>query len=636
MGSSPELHWLPAPPADWRARLKALAAAPADAQAWREIVALANYRLNFQLTNALAAVAMSLFKEAPTDFLQTKPERLAALSSSTTAHLLPALRVAALRRGIWVDTYENDYGQYRQELLEKSSPLYDFSPTSVLFCLDAAHVAATARNCVTKEQAAERLEQFAASLAQLWRLARERFNCHVLQQSFVARLPQVLGANEHRHPASPAAFVATANARLRDLADSAGADLVALDMWIARDGLAAWHSPSFWFQAKQEIALAAAPVYGDLVARLLAAKQGRVAKCCVLDLDNTLWGGVVGDDGARGVVIGQGSAAGEAFLAMQSYALDLRRRGIILAVCSKNDEDAARGAFRDNPDMLLKEGDFGCFMANWNDKAANLRAIAQQLNIGLDALAFVDDNPFERELVRRELPMVFVPELPAEPEHFPARLADSGCFEGLALTSEDFARADYYQARLRFEEAASSTTDLAGYLAGLEMTLVWASVDAGSLARTVQLVNKTNQFNLTTRRYSEAQLRAMMAEPATHCLQLRLTDRFGDNGVIAIVIGRLVEDRIFALDTWLMSCRVLGRGVEEATLNVIADVARRAGAQKLLGVYRPTAKNAMVSKLYERLGFTQLSEGPNETASLLELESFAPRVTAVRISEALA
>jgi FkbH-like protein len=636
MGSSPELQWLPVPPPDWRMRLKSLAAAPADERAWREAVALANYRLNFQLTNALAAVLTRLFREAPTAILQSKPERLAVLSSSTATHLLPALRVAALRRGIWVDTYENDYGQYRQELFERSSGLHGFSPTSLLFCLDAGHVAATAQGVGAREQADERLAQFGEDLRELWRMAQERFNCNVLQQSFVPRLPHLLGANEHRHPASPAGFLMAANAGLKELADSAGVDLVALDPWIARDGLDAWHSPSFWLQAKQEIAVAAAPAYGDLVARVLAARQGRVAKCCVLDLDNTLWGGVVGDDGAHGVVIGQGSAAGEAFLAMQSYVLGLRQRGIILAVCSKNDEDVARGAFAGNPDMLLKESDFSCFLANWDDKAANLRKIAQQLNIGLDALAFVDDNPFERELVRRELPMVLVPELPPEPERFPACLADSGYFEGLALTAEDFARADYYQSKARFEQASSSTTDLEGYLAGLDMTLVWGRVDEGSLARTVQLVNKTNQFNLTTRRYSEQEMRAMMADPSTICLQLRLVDRFADNGLIAVVIGRLAEDEVMELDTWLMSCRVLGRGVEEATLNVVADAASRAGARKLLGVYRPTAKNAMVRGLYERLGFVALSERPDQIASLLELQSFTPRITAIRISEASA
>jgi FkbH-like protein len=318
---------------------------------------------------------------------------------------------------------------------------------------------------------------------------------------------------------------------------------------------------------------------------------------------------------------------------MQTYALALRRRGIILAVCSKNDDAVARRAFATNPDMVLKESHFGCFMANWDDKATNIRAIARDLNIGLDTLVFVDDNPFERELVRRELPMISVPELPVDPAAVPTCLADAGYFEGVALTEEDLARADYYGPGRRPINVDASATDLAGYLEGLEMNLVWGAVDAVSFARTVQLVNKTNQFNLTTKRYSEAEFRALMAEPSNICLQLRLIDRFGDNGIIAVVIGRMTEGLVLELDTWLMSCRVLGRQVEEATLNVIAEVARRMGARKLRGVYRPTQKNGMVSRHYDRLGFSVVTEDESKTASLLDLETFAPRATFIRTSE---
>jgi FkbH-like protein len=349
----------------------------------------------------------------------------------------------------------------------------------------------------------------------------------------------------------------------------------------------------------------------------------------VLDLDNTLWGGVVGDDGPDGIVIGQGTALGEAFLAMQTYALDLRRRGIILAVCSKNDEHVARNAFAANAEMVLKESSFGCFVANWDDKAANIRAIAERLNIGLDSLVFVDDNPFERELVRRELPMVAVPELPVDPADVPACLADAGYFEGVALTDEDFARADYYGAGRPPADAAASATGMASYLAGLEMNLVWGVVDQASLARTVQLINKTNQFNLTAKRYTDAEFRLLMADPSAVCIQARLVDRFGDNGIIAIVIGRMDDGEVLELDTWLMSCRVLGRRVEEATLNIVADAARGMGARQLRGLYRPTAKNGMVAKHYEKLGFRTVIESADGTTSLLDLEMFTPRETCI-------
>lgn len=634
MNGGPEMRWLPAPPEDWRARARALSRMRGDAEAWTQAVALASHRASFQLTNMLATIVGDIF-DAPPESLPAPPERLAVLSSATTTHLLPALKIAAMRRGLWLDTYENVYGLYRQELLDRNSALHAFAPTSVLFALDADHVAAGASECRSREEAAARVESFVAGLVDLWRLARDRFGCKLLQQAILPRAPLLLGSNEHRHPASAAAFIAAVNHRLREACDTHGVDLLGIDARVALDGLAAWHSPAFWLKAKQEIALPAAPMYGELVARLLAARLGRSAKACVLDLDNTLWGGVIGDDGPDGVVIGQGSAQGEAFLAMQKYALDLRRRGIILAVCSKNDEAVARSAFEKNPEMALKLSDFGCFIANWDDKASNLREIARRLNIGVDALVFVDDNPFERELVRRELPMVAVPELPPEPELYVSCLADSGYFEGVALTSEDFARASFYDPARRPPDAGVSATDLAAYLASLDMRLVFGPVDESNLERTVQLINKTNQFNLTTRRYSEPELRAIMAEPSCRCLQFRLLDRFGDNGLISVVILRAsAEPGALEIDVWLMSCRVLGRQVEEAVLNVIVDHAREAGALRLVGVYRRTSKNAMVARHYEKLGFAPLSESADETRSALDLESAAPRETFIRICEA--
>ncbi|MBY6241822.1 HAD family hydrolase [Methylosinus sp. Sm6] len=636
MSGGAELYWLASPADDWRARVRDLARMRGDAAALSLASALADHRLNFQLTNMLASAVGDVFPAAPVEALATTPERLALLSSSTTTHLLPAIKMAALRRGLWLDLYENSYGLYRQELVDRASPLHGFAPTSVLFALDADHVAASVGACRSREQAAEHLARFLHDLAELWRLARERFGCTLMQQAIVPRAPALIGSNEHRHPGSAAAFIAAANHRLREACDAHGVDLVGVDARIVIDGLAAWHSRAYWLKAKQEITLTAAPMYGELVARLIAARRGRVAKCCVLDLDNTLWGGVVGDDGASGVVVGQGSARGEAFVAVQKYAQELRRRGVILAVCSKNDEAVARSPFETNPEMVLKLADFGCFTANWNDKATNLREIARVLNIGLDALVFVDDNPFERALVRRELPMVAVPELPAEPENYVACLADSGYFESVALTDEDFARASHYDPARRPPADGASATDLAAYLESLDMRLVWGEVDEASLPRVVQLINKTNQFNLTTRRYGEPELRAIMAEPSSLVLQFRLLDRFGDNGLVSVIIlragseGAMQSDRI-QIDTWLMSCRVLGRRVEEAALNVVVEQAKRAGAREIIGVFLRTARNAMVERHYERLGFALLGESEAESTSALALGAFSPRATAIRI-----
>jgi FkbH-like protein len=354
----------------------------------------------------------------------------------------------------------------------------------------------------------------------------------------------------------------------------------------------------------------------------------------VLDLDNTLWGGVIGDDGVDGLVLGQGSALGEAFVAFQEYARELSRRGIILAVCSKNDAANAIEPFDKHPEMVLKRSDIASFVANWSDKVHNVRTIANELNIGLDSLVFVDDNPYERNLVREQLPVVAVPELPDDPARFPRALADAGYFEGLTVTEEDRARSAQYQYNRQRDELKASATDLQSFLRGMQMDLIYKSLDQLSLQRTVQLINKTNQFNLTTRRYSEDDILAVMCDQRAFGLQLRLVDRFGDNGIICVVIGRMQDEDALLLDTWLMSCRVLGRQVEPATLKLVAEHARKLGAKRLVGEYLPTKKNGMVRDHYARLGFTVVStDATGGNRNVLELDSFVPIETFINMRE---
>jgi FkbH-like protein len=315
----------------------------------------------------------------------------------------------------------------------------------------------------------------------------------------------------------------------------------------------------------------------------------------------------------------------------QTFARDLGRRGVILAVCSKNDVEQARLPFERHPDMVLKLTDIACFKSNWNDKAANLRAIAAELNIGIDSLVFVDDNPFERNIVRRELPMVRVPEVPEDPAFYARCIADAGYFEALRLTAEDFERGRQYRANAAREDLRASHTDMQGYLGTLEMELRWRPFDAVGLQRIVQLINKTNQFNLTTRRYTESEVAAIMRTPGALTLQLRLVDKFGDNGVIGVVIGKPDGDSM-VLDVWLMSCRVLGRQVEEATMNLVAAEAQRLGAVRLIGEYLPTQKNAMVRDHYGRLGFVcavpDIAGGSRWT---LKLADYQPISTLIRV-----
>ena len=602
---APELYWLPAAGSDWSAAVQALTQ-PNEA-AWSRLVELAGSRLDGLKTARLDRRLQQLFPTPPS-WLSTKPVRLALLGSSTLEHLMPALRVGALRRGIWLDVRGGNYGQYASAL-DEGSDLRGWGPDTALFAFDAPHLAAGFGPQLTPEAVNDRLLRAEAAIEQAWASAKAA-GCSVMQQAILPTALPLLGQNEHRLLGSPAAVVAHLNIRLRTMADQAGVDLVAIDAEAARDGIGAWHDPVLWHRAKQDVHLLAAPVYGDLVARLVAARQGRSSKALVLDLDNTLWGGVIGDDGMDSIVLGQGSALGEAYAAFQGYAASLARRGVILAVCSKNDEANALEPFDKHPEMVLRRGDIACFAANWNDKATNLREIAGCLNIGLDSLVFADDNPAERAIVRRELPMVAVPELPEDPALYASCLAAGGWFEAARLTDEDRERSGQYQANLRRDAMRTSVTDIGGYLQSLDMELRWSRFDRVGLSRIVQLINKTNQFNLTTRRTTDAEVAALIADPHALTLQMRLLDQFGDNGIIALVHGHLAGPDL-VIDSWLMSCRVLGRGVEEATLGLIATEAACLGAARLLGEYRPTPKNGMVRDHYAKLGFTPLDAGPD-------------------------
>lgn len=630
MSSEPQLYWLPANDA-WRRQLKAISTNTDRSCAWQDAMALANSPLDFAQTNAVDHVIGMLFGATPPTDLAHRSVRLAILGSSTFALLHGAIRVAGLRRGIWIETYENSYGQYRQELLDPQSGLYAFRPDAILFAFDPYHLTGALHPGVADPERV--VADIQAQIEQCWALARDAFHCQIIQQTILPALPPVLGSNEARLPWAPAGAIERLNHWMREVAVRRDIDLLALDVYAASTGIRDWHDNALWHRSKQEVSPRKAPLYGDLVGRILAAHLGRSFKCLVLDLDNTLWGGVIGDDGLDGIVLGQGSALGEAYTAVQKYVLALAGRGVILAVCSKNDEANALSPFEKHPEMVLRRHHIASFVANWNDKASNIRQIAAELNIGLDAIVFLDDNPFERDLVRHELPMVAVPEVGDDPTYYPLTLHDAGYFEGLKVTNEDAERTTQYQANREREMYRATAPDLDSYLRSLEMTLLWRRFDQVGLQRVTQLVNKTNQFNLRTQRYSEEQVAAIIDDPNAVGLQLRLVDRFGDNGIIAIVICRKSEQGMF-IDTWLMSCRVLGRQVETATLNLIAAQAIKAGAKRLVGEYRPTAKNGMVKDHYKRLGFA-LCEATSDGISraVLDLADFSPAEVIMTVKE---
>ena len=324
----------------------------------------------------------------------------------------------------------------------------------------------------------------------------------------------------------------------------------------------------------------------------------------MLDLDNTLWGGVIGDDGPDQIKIGNDTAVGEAHAELQTYLRQLRDRGVLLSVSSKNDFQNAREGFN-HPHTVLKYEDFAAFQANWEPKSENIKAIATQINIGIDSLVFLDDNPSERELVKQQVPEVTVPDVGDDIAKYAAMLDRSGLFEPVSISKEDLNRAGYYEANATRTEMKSQFLDYGKYLDSLDMSAEIVPFERKNLDRITQLTNKTNQFNLTTRRYTNAEIEAIAQNPDMIGLSGQLKDKFGDNGLISVVIGERHDLRV-EIDLWLMSCRVLKRNMELAMFDELVAAARHWGAKEIFGRYIPTKKNSMVADLYRQLGFEQI------------------------------
>ena len=623
-----DLEWLQAVPADFRNQLKALRAdlAAGERQGAEErLAALGLSRLDVNKLGQLAEAVKTYLDGAPASGPLARV-KLGFIGAGTLALIEPAIVGSALRHRLLAQVVGGDYGSAMRDALDPTSPIRSsgvdvalIAPDHRMLGLDHARLSAAGAGAAVDA---------AMSLMRTMVEGLESSVSAVIVATVVPPVEPLFGSFDAVQAGAVHAMTLAFNAALAEWAAAKGVilmDVARVASWV---GLANWQDPEQWHASKLPFHPELIPLYADLVARTLAAIRGTTRKCLVLDLDNTLWGGVIGDDGLDGIAIGQGSAKGEAFLAIQHAALALRDRGIVLAVCSKNTDEVARGPFRSHPDMVIKEDHIAVFTANWGDKATNLRAIAQALNIGLDALVFLDDNPAERAQVRLELPMVAVPEVGGDPALYPRLLLCAGYFEAVGFAQEDRDRADAYKANAE-RAAVADTSDMAGYLASLGMVADMRPFDGVNRARIAQLINKSNQFNLTTRRYTEKDVAAMEADPARLTLQVRLDDRFGANGMISVII---VDAQAWEIDTWLMSCRVLGRRVEEAVLSQIAAAARKRGASALLGRYIPSAKNGMVSDHYAKLGFelAETLEG-GETLWRLDLDSYAAPELPMRI-----
>lgn len=595
------LSWLPAAPADFTAQCRSL---PGSADAiGRRVQRLASHALDENQLNRLAN-ALGKAQAAGVSLAPLTPFRLGIVSNGTSHFLVPVLVATAARHGILLECIEADYGQAMQAALDPDSALNRASCDAVLVAIDARGLPLA---CPLGDAQAAR-QAVADSLAQLLTI-RDGFRANsggktlCMLQTLPRPVESLFGGFDSALAGTPRQQIDELN---RELAQSVAAshDLL-FDVAHLADtvGLARFHDAKLWNLAKLPFSSEFLALYAEHACRLLAALRGKSKKCLILDLDNTLWGGVIGDDGLDGILLGQGDATGEAHLDVQRTALALRQRGVVLAVSSKNTDEVAREPFAKHPEMLLREEHIAVFQANWQDKASNITAIANELNLGLDAMVFLDDNPVERELVRRLVPEVAVPELPSDPALYGRTLLAAGYFESVAFSAEDQQRADQYRDNARRVALQKQSGGLDDYLASLNMRLTFQPFDEAGRARIAQLINKSNQFNLTTRRYTEPEVALVQRDPTAFTLQMRLTDSFGDNGMISVLICRQAADA-WEIDTWLMSCRVLGRKVEQAVLGELVQQARARGIKRLIGRYAPTEKNKLVEAHYEKLGFT--------------------------------
>jgi FkbH-like protein len=530
---------------------------------------------------------------------RVRSAKVALLGSYTTTQLGPMLRFAAARLGISVDLYESHFGQYQQDIIDPKSGLYAFGPDFVILAVHEGDLRLPEYSQRPEEDVRKEVSRWTV----LWQIVAERSRARIVQHNFALPCEVPTGHLATRLPGSRYMMAQTVNARLGEAAANA-VSLVDCERLSSLIGKQRWSDPRYWNFSKQAVALEALPLLARHTAAVIGSDLGLSRKCLVLDLDNTLWGGVIAEDGLAGIKLGNG-VDGEAFVAFQEYLLKLKHKGIILAICSKNNYADAIQPFEKHPEMRLKLGDVALFIANWESKPDNIRRIAKTLQLGLDSLVFVDDNPVEREIVRKFLPEVDVIPLPEDPSYYLRALSQYLMLETSSFTAEDSQRTDQYRARAQILEIETTAGSIEDFYRSLQMQAIVAPFDQSQLPRIAQLIGKTNQFNLTTRRHGMSQLEAFVRDTSYVHLALRLRDRYADHGLVSLIIARH-QDTMLDIDTWLMSCRVIGRTVEATMLEHLCRLATQLGCTSLQGTYIPTEKNAMAADAYAKRGFERV------------------------------
>ena len=539
-----------------------------------------------------------------------KTIRMAMLGDSATQFVTQAIKGMGVENSLNLEIFEAEFNQIDQQIFDLSSELYEFN-AEVIFIFQSSHKLLQKYNKANVENRHFFAEENIGHIQQCLSVLQSKTNAKIIFCNFEEEDDRVFGQFANKVESSFIFQLRKLNYLLQELATQTSnlyiCDLSTIQNVIGREKF--W-SPAVYTNTEMVVSIDALPYFADAVVKIITAFQGNFKKCIILDLDNTTWGGVIGDDGIENIQIGL-LGIGKAFTEFQYWIKKLQQRGIIVAVCSKNTESIAKEPFEKHPDMVLRLSDITVFVANWENKADNIRKIQNVLNIGFDTLVFLDDNLAEREIVRQNLPTVCVPELPKDPAVWLEFLYGENLFETVSFSQEDKERTQQYREQAERTSFEQSFTNESDFLKSLEMKCEVECFTKFNIPRVAQLSQRSNQFNLRTVRYSEIDIQNLASNENYKNFAFSLKDKFGDNGLIAVVVLEKQGKNLF-IESWFMSCRVLKRGMENLTLNTIVKYAKENKFEKIIGEYLPTAKNILVQNHYQNLNFVLLGDGKFE------------------------
>ena len=554
---------------------------------------------------------VELKKNAKKDMSDLKECKVAILGNCSTQHLATALKGYGYKENYNLNIFDSDYNQIDSQIMDDASELYQHDPEFVLIYMSTEKL--YEQFCdMNLESRAEFADIIIQKISNYWATLNNKIKTNIIQFNFIEIDDRIFGNYANKTPNSFIYQLRKLNFNLMELSSNTKnafiVDLSTIQNFYGRENV---YDDKLYYIAKMPLSTNILPEVAKQVVDVIKTLHGKLKKCVILDLDNTLWGGVIGDDGLKSIQIGE-LGLGHAFSEFQMWLKELKNRGILLAICSKNNEDTAKEPFEKHPEMVLRLDDISMFVANWENKASNIKNIQATLNIGMDSMVFIDDNPFERNLVRGMIPDITVPELPEDPALYLSYLKSLNLFETASYSENDKDRTKQYQAQAQRVTMQNSYENFDEYLKSLEMVATAHKFDEFEIPRISQLTQRSNQFNLRTIRYTEAEIEEICRDDKYFTLSFSLKDKFGDYGLISVVIMEKQDDKTLFLNTWLMSCRVLKRGMEEFIINKVIETAKENGFKKVIGEYIKTPKNSMVENIYSKLGFIDLGNGKFE------------------------